>query len=334
MSWYIEAGPHHDVVLSSRIRLARNFSGLPFKKRADRSTSMKVLDKAKKLFKGMLYIDISEINVIERQALVERHLISPELASGKNNPAVFVSKDESISIMVNEEDHLRIQSMQAGLQLESALEKAISIDEEIAEKEEYAFRHDYGYLTGCPTNLGTGMRASVMMHLPAMTKTGVMERTLEACSKLGIAIRGLYGEHSNASGYIFQISNQISLGQSEDEIVANVKSIVEQLIDTEKKLRKELLEKDRIGFEDEVFRALGAFSNARIISSEECLKLMSDIRLGISAGLLKQPGIEAINELMLMTRAATLQKSAGRPLEARERDIYRADIIRKKLERG
>ncbi|HBQ63518.1 MAG TPA: ATP--guanido phosphotransferase, partial [Clostridiales bacterium] len=207
MSWYIEAGPQHDVVLSSRIRLARNFRDFPFPARSTPEDSKKVKDRARSLFTDMIFVDIPEIPVIDRQALVERHLISPELAAGKNSPAAFVSRDEGLSIMVNEEDHLRIQSMQAGLQLDTALRNAVAVDEFVGSSAEYAFRPDYGYLTGCPTNLGTGMRASVMMHLPAMTKTGVMDKTLEACSKLGMTVRGLYGEHSEASGFIFQVSN-------------------------------------------------------------------------------------------------------------------------------
>ena len=336
MRWYIEAGPHHDVVLSSRIRLARNFADQPFRVRADNASVVTVLDKARALLTDMLFMNIPELSMLERQALVERHLISPELAaaSAAVSPAVFVSKNENISIMVNEEDHLRIQSMQAGLQLDEALRNAVAVDEYIAERENYAFRPDYGYLTGCLTNVGTGMRASVMMHLPVMTRTGYMAKTLEACGKLGIAIRGLYGEHSEASGYIFQISNQVSLGQSEEEIIQNVNSIVLQIVQTEGKLRQEYLASDRTHAEDAVYRALAIVSSARIMTSEECLKLMSDIRLGIGTGILTEPGMEIINELMLLTRPATLQKQAGRTMDDQERDIYRASFIRKKLGRS
>ena len=340
--WYIEKGPESDVVISSRVRFARNFKGFPFPAKMNPEQSIKVLEEVKKsifndenaLVMEMAFVDINHLNSTDKQAMVEKHLISREMAYLQNHRGVLLSKDEKISIMINEEDHLRIQCLFSGMQIKSAWKLCDGIDNILDRKIEYAFNKDYGYLTCCPTNIGTGMRASVMLHLPALVMTGYIGEILEACSKMGMAIRGLYGENSEASGNMFQISNQVTLGQSEEEIVVNLSNVSSQIIDQERMLRNELYKQNAYRFEDKVMRSFGVFGNARIISSEESLKLISDVRLGIDMGIIRNIEIETINEIMLYIQPASLQKYAGRPLSPEERDITRAEVIRKKLGRS
>ena len=337
--WYIEKGPESDVVMSSRVRLARNFKDYPFPFRMDRTQGANVLARAKDailssnsaIAKDFLFVDIKNLNSIDRQAMVERHLISPDLAESQGESGALVSKDEKISIMINEEDHLRMQCMFPGMQLESAWELCNRIDTLMEERVDFAFDSKYGYLTCCPTNVGTGIRASTMLHLPALIMTGYIKNILEACGKLGIAIRGIYGENSDASGNLFQISNQVTLGLSEEEVITNITNIVFQIIEQERTLRRELHKQNPFRFEDKVYRSLGIFASARIMSSEESFKLLSDVRLGVDMGIIKDVKIEALNEIMLLIQPASLQKVAGKPLSIAERDIKRADLIRQKL---
>lgn len=336
--WYIEKGPESDVVISSRVRFARNFKGYPFPAKMDTIQSEKVLTQVKNsihniegMVDGMSYMDITNLDNIDKQALVEKHLISQELAGEKKQSGVVISKDEKISIMVNEEDHLRIQCLFPGMQVESAWKLCNAIDSGLESEIDFAFNNEYGYLTCCPTNIGTGMRASVMLHLPALVMTGYIRGILEACSKLGMAIRGLYGENSEASGNMFQISNQVTLGHTEEEIVTNLTNVAAQIIGQERMLRSELYKQNAYKFEDKIMRSFGVFANARIISTEESLKLISDVRLGIDMGIIKIIGIEALNEIMLLIQPANLQKYVGRQLSPDERDIMRAEVIRKKL---
>lgn len=335
----IEKGPECDVVISSRVRFARNFKGYPFPTKMDMEQSGKVLEEVKNnilnsrsaTVKEMSFVDISNLNNIDKQALVEKHLISHELAVEQKQRGVLISKDEKISIMVNEEDHLRMQCLFPGMQIESAWKLCSLIDNILEKKIDFAFNNEYGYLTCCPTNIGTGMRASVMLHLPALVMTGYIRGILEACSKLGMAIRGLYGENSEASGNMFQISNQVTLGQTEEEIVTNLTNISAQIIEQERMLRSELYRQNAYRFEDKIMRSFGIFGNARIITTEECLKLISDVRLGIDMGIIKDIEIEVLNEIMVFIQPANLQLYVGRALGPDERDIMRAEVIRKKL---
>jgi len=336
-TWYIESGPEADVVISSRVRLARNFENYPFPSRMNSGQELKVLEITKDAVlnceggKKFTFFALKTMPQIDKQALVEKHVISRELAESKRESGVIISNDEKVSIMINEEDHLRIQSLYPGMQIDNAYKLCDKIDDILESKIDYAFSQNYGYLTCCPTNLGTGIRASVMMHLPALTMTGYIRNVLEACGKLGITVRGLYGENSEASGNMFQISNQVTMGLTEDEIIANVTNIASQIVEQERNLRNRLYKSDPIRIEDKVYRSLGLFTSARIISSEESLRLLSDIRLGKDLGIINNISTEILNEIMLLIQPANLQKAAGRILNPDERDVKRAEIIRRKL---
>jgi len=330
-----------DVVVSSRVRLARNLSDFPFPYKMDREQSISVLTKVRDaifssnntMTKNFVFVDIQNLSPLDRQELVEKHLISRDLAESSRDNGAIISKDERISILINEEDHLRIQCLFQGMQLDKAWQLCSKIDELLEEKMDFAFSSSYGYLTCCPTNTGTGIRASAMLHLPALVMTGYIREVLEACSKLGIAVRGIYGEHSEASGNMFQVSNQVTLGQSEDEIVSNIANVVNQIVEQERMLRNELHNQNSYRFEDRVYRSFGLFSNARIMSTEESLKLLSDVRLGVDMGIIKNINIKELNDIMLLIQPASLQKAVGRALSPDERDIKRAELIRSKLQK-
>lgn len=336
--WYVEKGPECDVVMSTRVRLARNFKDYPFPIKMKKEDGEKVMSRVKEAIfdrstigKDFTVMDVPNISPIDRFALVEKHLISLELAEKQFASGAIISNDEKISIMVNEEDHLRIQCMASGLQFENAWELCDKIDSLLEETIDFAFSEKYGYLTTCPTNIGTGIRASAMLHLPALTMTGYIRRILEVCGKLGVAVRGMYGENSEASGNMFQISNQVTLGLGEDEIISNIKNIALQIIDQERTLRTELKNQNPFRFEDKIFRSMGILTNARIISSEESFKLLSDVRLGVDMGIIKGVDSNTLNEILLQIQSANLQKLEGRTLGADERDIKRAELIRSKL---
>lgn len=329
----IKKGSESDVVISSRVRLARNFDDYPFPFKMNDEQSGEVLNRVKDaiLDDSFVFIDIQDLNAVEKQALVEKHLISPDIVEKRGKSGVLISKDERISIMANEEDHLRIQSLFSGLELNKARQLCDEIDMRLEEKNDFAYSNDFGYLTCCPTNVGTGMRASVMLHLPALVMTGYIRNILEACGKLNVAVRGIYGENTEASGNMFQISNQVTLGVNEEEIIANIINITSQIIEQERLLRDELYKQDPPKFEDKVFRSYGTFANARIISADESLRLLSDVRLGVDMGIIKNIGVETLNEIMLLVQPANLQKYVGRTLGPDERDIRRSDFIRNKL---
>ena len=338
-SWYIEKGPESDVIISSRVRLARNLEEYPFPFKMSKEQQSKVLSLVKDVVmnssrsasRDFLFVDMEGFGPIDKLTMVEKHLISPDLAESQRLSAAIISRDEKISIMINEEDHIRIQCMFPGMQLDSAWKLCNKIDTLLEEKIDFAFNNDYGYLTCCPTNIGTGIRASTMMHLPALTMTGYIKGVLEACSKLGITVRGLYGENSEASGNMFQVSNQVTIGLTEEEIIANVTNIASQIMEQERTLRKELYRQNSYRFEDKVYRSLGIFANARIMSTEESLKLASDVRLGVEMGIIPGISLETLNEIMILIQPASLQKSVGKPLSPEERDVKRAELVRKKL---
>lgn len=328
-----------EVAISSRVRLARNLEEYPFTTRMSRLQGAEILGKVRKaLFEdealsehGFSYLEMQSLRPLDRQLLVEKHLISPEFAEGNPNRAAIISKDGHISIMVNEEDHLRLQCIYAGMQLDKAWKLCSSLEANLDKKLGFAFDKSYGYLTCCPTNIGTGIRASVMLHLPALSMTGYIKGILETCGKIGVAVRGSYGENSEAEGNMFQISNQVSLGQTEEEIIAGISNITAQISEQERMLRLELYRQNPTRFEDKIFRSLGLLQNARLISSEESLKLMSDVRLGLIMGLIQGMELEELNELMLMIQPAYLQKIYGVQLKPDERDQKRAELIRRKL---
>ena len=293
-----------EIAVSSRIRLARNMGNIPFPTRMEPGQGEMVIDRvwesiaksSETMANNMVLMKMGRLNTIDRQILVEKHLISPELGEGKKESAVILSRDEKISIMINEEDHLRIQCIYPGMQLEAAWKLCSKLDVLFEENMEFAFDKKLGYLSCCPTNIGTGIRASVMLHLPALNMTGYIRSVLEACGKLGIAVRGIYGEHSEASGSMFQISNQVTLGQTEEEIIASVKNVASQIIEQEKILRNEIYNQNPYHFEDRIYRAFGLLENARIMSAEESLKLLSDVRLGVDMGIIGGIDMEILNE--------------------------------------
>lgn len=336
--WYIEKGPESDVVMSSRVRLARNFKDYPFPFKMNKEDGEKVIEKVKDAVFNSSYSegdfefkDMQKMSLIDKQVLVEKHLISPNLVAGRTGSAAIISRDEKISIMINEEDHLRIQCLFSGLQLDKAWGLCNKIDSLLEENIDYSFNETLGYLTCCPTNVGTGIRASAMLHLPALTMTGYIRGMLEICGKLGIAVRGIYGENSEALGNLFQLSNQITLGQSEEEIINSITNIGNQIINQERMLRAELHKQNPFRFEDKIYRSLGTLSNARIISSEESFKLISDVRLGVDMGIIKDIDVSKLNEILLKIQPANLQMGFEKTLSPDDRDIKRAEMIREKL---
>ncbi|MED1489384.1 protein arginine kinase [Bacillus smithii] len=338
-SWMKNEGPHSDIVLSSRIRLARNLENHQFPTVFSGDEAMKVVHEvgeALKRFPGMNenpleLLLMNELQPLQKRVLVEKHLISPLLAEGTNYGAVFLSENEDISIMVNEEDHIRIQCLASGLQLKETLVKANQIDDLIEEKVPYAFDEKIGYLTSCPTNVGTGLRASVMVHLPALVMTQQMNQIIPAINQLGLVVRGIYGEGSQSVGNLFQISNQLTLGKSEEEIVNDLISVVSQIIDQERSAREALVKTNHIQLEDRIFRSYGVLANSRIIESKEAAQCLSDVRLGIDLGYINTISKNVLNELLILTQPGFLQQYAGTSLRPEERDVRRATLIREKL---
>ncbi len=337
--WMQEDGPDHDIVLSTRIRLARNFTDVPFPIMADED-SLKIVSNwiqdhfNQKTFaegKKLEYISMRDLQALEKRALVEKHLISPYLIEREKESGVLLTNDEQVSVMINEEDHIRLQLYFPGLQLERGLEEAFKFDDWLEEKIDYAFDEKRGYLTSCPTNVGTGLRASVMMHLPALTLTQKMNKMVPAINQLGLVVRGLYGEGSEAVGNIYQISNQVTLGRSESDIIDDLHGVVNQMIERERYARKLLVEQSELRLEDRIYRSYGTLKYSRIIESKEAAKCLSDLRLGIDVGYLTHLSKSILNELMVLTQPAFLQQYAQQSLTAKQRDIKRAAIIRERL---
>lgn len=338
--WMRDEGPDSDIVLSSRIRLARNFADISFPIIAEQ----KELEKIRRFFKenyehqshgnynNLDYIPMNDLTIVEKQVLVEKHLISPHLVKYMDVAGVMISENEQVSIMINEEDHLRIQLYFPGFQLEKALQEAFKIDNWIEEEVNYAYDETKGYLTSCPTNVGTGMRASVMMHLPALALTNQMNRLIPAINQLGLVVRGIYGEGSGAVGNVFQISNQITLGKSEEDIVEDLESVVAQLIEHERRARERIVEQSNTKLEDRIFRSYGVLEYSRIIESKEAAKCLSDVRLGIDLGIIKNASRNILNELMVLTQPGFLQQYAKKSLSPNQRDVLRAKLIRTRLQ--
>jgi protein arginine kinase len=354
VSWLRGQGPDADVVISSRVRLARNFSGFPFLSRADRTLKKRLLDLARERILGaglgdsLLWVDVQSGSALDRTLMVERHLISKEHAKGEEPRGVAISlPDETLSIMVNEEDQLRLQVLRSGLELANAFEQIDEVDDRIAAAgaapaivgpvEEwrtlkYAFSQRFGYLTACPTNVGTGMRVSVMLHLPALKLTGEMEKVRRATRDMALAVRGYYGEGSEAAGEFYQISNQTTLGKPERTVLNEFeKDIIPKVIDYERRARQLLLEKRRRVLEDTVFRALGVLRHARLLTPEEAIAFLSHVRLGVLTGLIKEVPEQTVNQLILLTQPAHLQRALGAELDQAARREARADMVRQRL---
>jgi protein arginine kinase len=335
--WLRGVGPESDIVISSRIRLARNLADFPFISRAtpqDRARIEKVLhERILSMLpeNELLYIDVSGLEKVDRQFLVERHLISREHAEGQGSRAVAIDSAEKFSLMINEEDHLRIQVMQSGLDLTSVWNRINQIDDLIEDKITYAFHERLGYLTACPTNVGTGMRVSVMLHLPALVITRQIDKVFRSLQKISLAVRGLYGEGSQAMGDFYQISNQITLGRTESELIRQVGDIVPVIIDYERQAREFLTKESHENLHDRVSRAYGILRTAQTISSEETMHLLSSVRMGVNLGLIRDLNIPAINEMFLSTQPAHLQKLTGNDLDSADRNIERARYLRRYL---
>ncbi len=331
MNWYLQSGNNSDVAISTRIRLARNLSSFKFQLNSQKEIEElenKIKDNLYSIGYGLKFLKLKDMDDITKMSLVEKNLISPEFVLKRNDTgSILINDEENICIMIGEEDHLRIQVFSSGLDLENTLNLAIELDEKIGDTLGYAINKKYGYLTSCPTNVGTGLRASVMLHLPALHATGNINKILEAVSNLRTVIRGAYGENSQASGDMYQISNKQTLGITEKEIAENLKAIVEQVIRQEKEARK-FLAKDEIALEDKIYRSYGILSNCKKISSEEISTLLSWVKLGTDLGILKEVTDLKIRKLYLYSKPANLQKYTGEQYEAIERDIKRAEIIK------
>ena len=336
-NWYVQTGKDSDIVISSRIRLARNIKGIPFTTKCKPEDLEKVINimnnEGNSLGYGLKLFRMDKIDNVTKLSLIEKHLISPEFVAKTENSitqnlkAILLNDDENICIMVNKEDHLRIQVFSAGLDLENLKNLIVEIDEKIDEACHYSCDRKYGYLTTCPTNVGTGMKVSVMVHLPALTITGNINKVLQIVNSFGMNIRGLYGEGTQSLGNIYQISNNQSLGLTEDEIVKNLNIITSKIIEQERLARKNLT-KEPLELEDRICRSYGILTNARKLTSEECLKLWSDVKLGMDLGIIEGLTDLKVNKIRINSQSGNLQKYLGNNLNAYERDIERPKIIK------
>jgi protein arginine kinase len=335
--WLRGAGPESDIVVSSRIRLARNLADFPFSNRASAMQRGEIeallrerilrLDSNRHLH----YLQVHALQPLDRQFLVERQLISREHATGEGQRGVAIEPHETRSIMINEEDHLRMQVLRSGFQLDEAWDDINQLDDLVEQRVTFAFSDEFGYLTACPTNVGTGMRASVMLHLPALHLTKQIEKVFRALQKINLAVRGLYGEGTRASGDFYQISNQVTLGKAEGDILREIREVIPQIISYERMSRNTLLRESRSLIQDRIARAYGTLRSATMMTSEETMDLLSSVRLGINLNLIDDITIPAVNELFLQTQPAHLQKIKGASLDGEERNVARANYLRSKL---
>ena len=338
--WLRGDGPDNDIVVSTRIRLARNLASYPFSNRASAHQKAEIDHLLRErlgrldFFPKLDHLNLSQLSQLDRQFLVERQLISRELANTEGPRGVALSPTETISIMINEEDHLRLQVLRCGYALDDAWQEIDRLDDAIEQKANYAFSEEFGYLTACPTNVGTGMRASVMMHLPALVIGKEIEKVFRALQKINLAVRGLYGEGSRASGDFYQISNQVTLGKSEATILTDLRGVIPQIIQYERQARQLLTRDRREWAKDRVGRAYGTLQSATMMTSEETMELLSSVRLGINLGLLDKISVPQVNELFLHTQPAHLQKLMGSSLDGEERNSARARYLRNRLKEG
>lgn len=336
-AWLTGEGNNSEIVLSSRVRLARNISNTPFPSMAKTEDREKVISFVKRaiekgpiLRSGQVYSS-SELPGLDRDFLIERHLVSPEFMKEGDTKALYIGEEEKISLMINEEDHLRIQTLKSGLEIKKSFELADKVDTELSSTLEFDFDPDFGYLTSCPTNVGTGMRASVLIHLPGLVLTKEIENVISQVTKLGLTVRGFYGEGSDVLGNLFQISNQTTLGKSEEDLIESLEKVTNQLIEYENNSRRTLYREAKEQIEDKIWRAFGILKNARVITSNEVTNLLSAIRLGLGMGTIKDIPLSLINQILLISFPAHLQKYFDRQMEPNERDILRAELIREKI---
>lgn len=330
-------GPSDRIVMSSRVRLARNLRGFAFPGWAKKTDRQRVLDLVRPAvsslpeFKGSFSESMENLSALDKQLLVERHLISREHAAKKEGSGLVLRQDETLGVMINEEDHLRMQALLPGLQIHKAWELIDHVDTELESRLEYAFSMELGYLTACPTNVGTAIRVSAMLHLPGLVLADQIQPTIEAVSKLGMAVRGFYGEGTDALGNVFQVSNQRTLGEKETDIVERLHKVLLQVIENEENARASLIEKKPKVIHNHIGRAFGILANAHIISSKETMNLLSLFRLGVELEMFPGADVALVNELFIVTQPSHLQKTAEHKLSADERDVLRADLLRDRL---
>jgi protein arginine kinase len=338
--WFDEDGPLQDAILSTRVRLARNLKGLRFPTRALAEELDRVLIRIENAAAQLPELDgnpvhrMQDLAVIERQFLLERHLISHDLAGDGGHRGLIFARSEGLSVMINEEDHLRIQALRSGFQLDGCYAAANALDDHLESSVEYAFSDVFGYLTACPTNVGTGLRASVLVHLPALVLTRKIKKVLAGINQVGFSVRGFYGEGTDVLGNFFQISNQVTLGEKEPQTLLNLERVVHQVLGYEEKARDVLLKDAAAQIQDKVMRALGVLCHAQMISSEELIGLTSAIRLGLSLGMEDLPETGVLNGILLFAQSAHLQMMAGEEIGSRERNVRRAQYVRAKLQVG
>src|SRR3954471_23008781 len=330
-------GPHNKIVLSSRVRLARNLKGMAFPGWAKKAERVRALDQIRPAVESLPQMadafaeSMDNLTVLDKNILVERHLIGREHAAKNAGSGLVLNREESLCVMVNEEDHLRMQALRPGLQLRQAWHAIDQVDSKLEKKMEFAFTPTLGYLTACPTNVGTGIRVSAMLHLPGLVLAEQINQIIQAVNKLGLAVRGLYGEGTEALGNVFQVSNQMTLGEQETDIVERLNKVLLQIIEHEENARVLLLEKKPKMVFNHIGRAYGILANAHSISSKETMNLLSLMRLGVDVGLF--PGVDRalVDELFILTQPAHLQKQHSEKLSAEERDLLRADMVRERL---
>ncbi|MEM7680761.1 MAG: protein arginine kinase [Planctomycetota bacterium] len=338
--WLRGEGPRSDVVISSRVRLARNLAGYPFVSKAGRRQQFEVLERcreqvvSKRLADEVIWVDLSDSPAMDRQLLVERHLISRQHAAGENKTprAVAIGSDETWAVMVNEEDHMRLQVLRSGMQLGDAYAQAQRIDDVLEEKLDFSFSRRFGYLTACPTNVGTGLRVSVMMHLPGLVISREIEKVKRAARDMHLAVRGLFGEGSEHLGDLFQVSNQTTLGKAEEEILSEFEhTVVPNIIEYENQARQALARQRSALLDDKIWRAWGVLTHARALATDELLQMLSHVRLGVNLGRLTEIDIRTVNELFLLSQPAHLQAVLQEDLDPAARRVARADLVRRKL---
>ncbi len=335
--WLSGADDARGIVVSCRARLARNLSTRPFARTATEEDQEYVIEQVlvaarrSRHLHNAVFLKMNALNSDQRRFLVERHLVSPALAAGKGQRGVLYNRDESLSVMVNEEDHLRLQAILPGMQAREAWSRINALDDELGAGLDYAHSERWGYLTACLTNTGTGLRASVLIHLPALVLTEDMQRVMRGLEKMSFAVRGVYGEGTNATGNLYQVSNQATLGKSEEEVVGELARLTGQLIEYEKEAQETLMESARSQVEDKVWRAYGVLSHARVLGSQELMNLLSALRLGYSLGMVEDVPSSFMNHLMIVTQPSHLHAEAGSILEPEERDVRRAALVRRLL---
>lgn len=331
-NWYLQNGKESDVVVSSRVRLSRNLNGFNFLNRCSKEKQEEILEKIKEIVPSLVYglkfIKLDDLEEVTKLSLVEKNLISSEfVVKNKNAKAIIINDEENISIMINEDDHIKMQVFSAGQELDNLMSLIVEIDEKLGEMVEYAYNKNFGYLTASPVDIGTGMKASVIVHLPALTLTGNLSKVLRIVNNFGLSIKGVYGEGSQNYGDLYQISNNQTIGITEKEIITNVKNITEKIIEQERTARKYLC-KNELELRDIVYRAFGVLTFASKLGTEECRKLLSEVKMGVDLGILNEIDDGKVRKLELYTKPGNLQKYVGKTLDGYEREIKRAEIVK------